>query len=284
MNQFEKDKRSIEAAIRSGKRARLEIELNPEMVEWLLTMNSERQRKLAVARVNELVCKIRRYGWVECEDMKFADHGLVNGQHRLVALSSIYKKGEMVRPTPTTGLIVNISVLEQKLIDTGQSRNMNQRLFMTTGQKFPRNQVAAVNFELSYPNVQHSRSKIFEEDILKALQDHVWSAFFEEFPTGTKLPNYIKEQSIQTPIYVAIKQMWERCPPNVWEKFLHEFQGPGASRPIQKLRELIAIGYKSFKDYGGPSRAMLYRYAVTYLNAFMHGRNTTPKKITGEWE
>lgn len=281
MTQFEKDRKAIEDAMKSGKRTRLEIELNPEMVEWLLAQRSNRQRNISKARVEELLRSILRYGWYQCDDFKMASHGLVNGQHRLTAIKK-YLKYQDPAPCLFTGIVVNVSEMETQLFDTGLSRTRVQRLKMKTGEEPNHNIVSSVVFELSYPQLTQGR-KIPDEDVLRAVNSSQWKRFCDVFPPGTTLPNYVTPTPIPTPIYVAIKQLWERCPHNTWDRFQEEFQGPGASKYIQKLRELIAIGYKAFKGKSQDARALQYGMAVDYLNAFANGYTTLSKKHRYEW-
>lgn len=282
MTQFTKDRNSVVKAMLTGQRKRLEIELNPDMVEWLICQRSKRQRNISTTRVNELFRLIKTYGWYPCDDFKMASHGLVNGQHRLMALRQ-WLQIENPSTFPTTGLIVNISPLETQLSDIGLSRTRIQRLKMMTGEDFNHNRVSAVVFELSYPNLTDGR-KVLDDKVLELVRSTIWERFCKEFPPGTCLPNYVRHIGIPIPIYIAIKQLWERFPASVWERFKTEFQGPEASKYIQLLRELIATGYKFSKTAGQDARKEQYQLAVTYLNAFAHGNQKLPKTKKGEWQ
>ena len=267
MTQFEIDKERIEKAMEAGERTRLEIELNPEMVEWLLGKNSQFNRKPTPVRVADLMEKIQAYGFLQVEDLHLYSGDLINGQHRLLALHRLFEARRIIPPFPRSGIVVNISMIEAKMIDTGQTRKMQQRLFMLTGIKYSCFYTAAVRFEHEY---QFGKKKHYlDEEIAAWAADPQWQKFAEIYHPEKTIENTASTVKISVPIYVAIKQFWQRASGAQWLKFRDEFRGENTSRPVLLLRDLAIRGFSAVKGNGDVSRTRLYRLSVNLLKAYL---------------
>ena len=271
MTTFEKDRKRIEEALKTGERTRLEIELNPEMVEWLLVMNSERNRKPTPGRVADLAQKIRAYGFLNIEDFKMYDRELINGQHRLLALRRLYGNNNIIPPYPTTGIVVGISHREARLTDTGHSRSTQQRVFMATGKMYSNAYQGAVRFEYEYENGR--QPYMLDDQIVELLQDPKWVMFARVMPPQYNLPNTVCQTRFNAPMYVAVKQFWERADDATWEAFLSELKGEQTSRPIALFKDLAVRGFAAVRGNTQTSRKVLYRLSVNLLKAYLNHNN-----------
>jgi len=271
MTRFEEDKKRILDAIKTGERTRLEIELNPEMVEWLLVINSERNRKPTPGRVTDLAQKIRAYGFLNIEDFKIYDRELINGQHRLLALRRLFGNNNVIPPFPRTGIVVGISRREASLTDTGYSRSTQQRVFMATGKKYSNAYQGAVRFEYEYKNGRNPY--LLDEQIVELLQDPKWVMFASAMPPQYSLPNTVCQTRFSAPMYVAIKQFWERADDETWTSFLSELKGEQTSRPIVLFKDLAVRGFAAVRGNTQASRKVLYRLSVNLLKAYLNRNN-----------
>ena len=296
MTRFEEDKKRILDAIKTGERTRLEIELNPEMVEWLLSQNADCQRKVQSSRVKWLTANIEANGWIPETDMKMYNGELVNGQHRLVALKNLY----LAYPTrlsrevhlhldsagwPSNGLVVNITTEEAGIIDTSQPRTMKQRIKMGYGKEFHDKARAAVVLQLT---LQHHipSNCLLDSQVVEELEKRSWRNFTQYLSPTKQLCKVERSIYIPAPIYLAIKEAYDRMTPEQRVSFMEAFDADKPLAPVTKLRNLVLLGLNALpgekqqelfpRNATGKSysnlRKGLYELSVHYLKAFLKGR------------
>lgn len=287
MTTFEIDKAKIAEALKCGRRAAIEqVELSPEMVNWLLGCNSTRNRKPNPSRIRDLMTQINRNSFLPISDFKFYDGALVDGQHRLMALQRLYANGYNPQSFPVQRIVVNISLEESMMIDCNQTRTNQQRIFCSTGLDYPSRLVSAVTFSIKYhaPNTHPTIDQILDE-----IQGDPWKQFVREIPPNFQLPNCNKHVSLSAPVYAALKDFYDRAPAHIWRNFLLEFQwenGHDPKKAVTRLRETIMGGVNSVAaKYRGEisARVLLYKTCVTHLKAFWYGLNKYAPKPS-DWD
>lgn len=296
MNEFGIDRARIVEAHSTGERTRLEIELNPEMVEWLLERNADCQRKVQPTRVKWLTSNIEAHGWIPETDMKMYQGQLVNGQHRLMVLKNLYHcyPTRVARQVhlhldssewPRNGLIVNITTEEAGIIDTSQPRTMKQRIKMGYGKEFSDKARAAVVLQLT---LQHHipSNCLLDSQVVEELEKRSWRNFVEYLSPTKQLSKVERSIYIPAPIYLAIKEAYDRMTPQQRVTFMEAFDADKPLAPVTKLRNLVLLGLNALpgekqqelfpRNATGKSysnlRKGIYELSVHYLKAFLKGR------------
>lgn len=284
---FETDKANVLNALESGQRTAVEVELSPEMVGWLLEKNSAFNRRPSKTRVLALANSIAGKGYIPVDDLKMHEGHIVNGQHRLMALESIYKSESDTdcRATelfnrhhgfPKARIIVNIPKDEAVLIDTCQPRSMDQRIYMATGEQFHPKFRAAVYWELSYGLSGSKCITVTDEEVIERMRHRDWVEFVEDLSPKKQISICNKTFSFSRGQYCALKQFHTRAvcvyddirKKSMWEIFIDELWGTPQSRMIQLFRDYIMIGAKKYG--GGSAEVERYRKTISYLHGFLN--------------
>lgn len=227
-------------------RGSFDVTLTPKVVDYMLSLKHDRQRKVREEHVKEIYDYMSQAGYCAIMPMSFDDSGLfVDGQHRLKALQRHYLAGDWAWEYPYVTVLTMLTKEEVASIDMTVPRNARDNLNLTENAQIPRRVIEAITFE--WQQFTHPGSRIFAPDLAAvyyAEHPRSWPRFVSEFKVNRSFPKVysggVSEKQVTSPMLLAFKEFYSNTDDDTFNAFVGDlFAERPKNRILAAYRQMV---------------------------------------------
>lgn len=258
------------------------VRLTPKVVDYMLSLNHERNRRIRSDHVKKLYDYMEQIGYRSRDPMAFDDTGhLVDGQHRLTALQRHYNDGSWSHEYPCVTVETMLTKEEVSTVDMKLPRNASDNLNLTESATIPRKCIEAITFY--WEQFLHPGRKVFAADIASvyyAEDKRSWPRFVSEFKINRGFPRVYSggkehERYITSPMLLAFKEFYSSTDDATFKAFVEDLF---SERPKHR----ILAAYRQMLDEEGTprgtnARRSLYWRTVDTIMQYLFGKQKSSK-------
>lgn len=241
--------------------------VNPEDANVILTRYNHGNRVVRKGLVEYLLRQILNGEWQpdHPQSIVFSPSRLIDGQHRLIAIS---KSGKTVTVTAKTGVRDEL----RQYIDTGIIRTLPDRLLFVDD---PVRNAGIAQLVTSHFSMFDNRKRPTPEESKK-----LFAAHEEAMNWVVKYKLRHVRGLTQASVCLALMYMYETDPEDA-EEFAESLMDPdGTIQPARRLREFLIS--KRGIAFGQSARNEIYARCVSCMKAYLEGREVGRVRA-GQW-